>query len=183
MVVSNFILSHEWRKERAGTQRTSLTRGSTEWRKVRGLSTNWQMGVAAAPEMSLSTCSGPAPAPPAAARGIHSAHFAAADAAALPPSGDEGAAGAGDDAEQTSSARRLPLLRAPGFGRGSQLGAAFAAGGLRTSEWRGRRWTAAAIVGWGGRAQREQPGPRPRPRLRQFSRLGVWPTRCLLVGW
>lgn len=117
---------------------------------MRGLSTNWQTGVAAAPEMSLSTCSGPAPAPPAAARGIHSAHLAAADAAALPPPEDEGPAGAGDDAEQTSRASRLPLLRAPGFaGRWSQLGAAFAAGGGRASEWRGRRCTAAAIVGWG----------------------------------
>lgn len=117
------------------TLRTSLTRGSTEWRKVRGLSTNWQTGVAAAPEMSLSTCSGPAPALPAAARGIHSAHLAAADAAALAPPEDEGAAGAGGDAEQTSRARRLPLLRALGFaGRGSQLGAAFAAGGGRASE-------------------------------------------------
>jgi len=97
---------------------------------VRGLSTNWQTGVAAAPEISLSTCSGPAPARPAAARGIHSAHLAAADAAALSPPEDEGAAGAGGDAEHTSRVRRLPLLRALGFaGRGSQLGAAFAAGG------------------------------------------------------
>ena len=109
------------------------------------MSTNWQTGAAAAPEISLSTCSGPAPARPAATRGIHSAHLAAA-VLSLPE--DEGAAGAGGDAEHTSRVRRLPLLRALGFaGRGSQLGAAFAAGGRRASEWRGRRWTAAAI-GW-----------------------------------
>jgi len=118
------------------------------------LSTNWQTGAAAAPEISLSTCSGPAPARPAAARGIHSAHLAAADAAALSPPEDEGAAGAGGDAEHTSRVRRLPLLRALGFaGRGSQLGAAFAAGGRRASEGRGRRGTAAAI-GWSVRGAR-----------------------------
>jgi hypothetical protein len=129
--------------------RTSLTRGSTEWRKVRGLSTNWQMGVAAAPEMSLSTCSGPTADPaPAAARGIHSTHFVAADAVVPSlPEGD-GDAGAGADAEGTSRATRLPVLRAPGFAwSGSQLGAAFTAGRGKANEWRGRRWTAAAI-GW-----------------------------------
>jgi len=101
------------------------------------------MGVAAAPEMSLSTCSRPAADPaPAAARGIHSTHFDAADAAAPSPPEGEG------DAEQTSRATRLPLLRAPGFaGSGSQLGAAFAAVRGSATEWRGRRWTAAAI-GW-----------------------------------
>jgi hypothetical protein len=105
--------------------------------------------VAAAPEMSLSTCSGPAADPaPAAARGIHSTHFAATDAAAPSPPEDEGDAGAGEDAEQRSRATRLPLLRSPGFaGSGSQLSAAFAAGRGRANEWRGRRWTAAAI-GW-----------------------------------
>lgn len=110
---------------------------------MRGLSTNWQTGVAAAPEMSLSTCSGPAAAP---ARGIHFAHFAAADAAAPSPPEGEGDAAAGGDAEQTSRAVRLPLLRPPGFaGMGSQLGAAFAAGRGRANEWRGRRWPTAAI--------------------------------------
>jgi len=104
---------------------------------VRGLSTNWQMGVAAAPEMSLSTCSGPAADPaPAAARGIHSTHFDAADAAAPSPPEGEGDAGAGEeDAQQRSRGTRLPLLRAPRFaGRGSQLGAAFAAGRGRANE-------------------------------------------------
>jgi len=106
------------------------------------------MGVAAAPEMSLSTCSGPATDPaPAAARGIHSTHFAAADAAAPSPPEGEGDAGAWADAEQRSRATR-PLLRAPGFtGMGNQLGAAFAADRGRANEWRGRRWTAAAM-GW-----------------------------------
>jgi hypothetical protein len=92
------------------------------------------MGVAAAPEMSLSTCSGPAADPaPAAARGIHSTHFDAADAAAPSPPEGEGDAGAGADAEQRS--RATPLLRAPGFaGRGNQLGAPFAAERGRANE-------------------------------------------------
>jgi len=94
------------------------------------------MGVAAAPEMSLSTCSRPAADPaPAAARGIHSTNFVAADGAASSPPEGEGDAGAGADAEQRSRATRLPLLRAPGFaGRGNQLGAAFAAERGRANE-------------------------------------------------
>lgn len=111
------------------------------WRKVRGESTNWQMGVAAAPEMSLRTCSGPAP--PTAARGIHAAHLATASPASPFP-----AALLGSEAAQTS---KLLLLPAPGFAEsGSQPGLGVAAlaarrGRGRDSEWIGRRWTAAAI--------------------------------------
>lgn len=111
------------------------------------------MGVAAAPEMSLRTCSGPAP--PTAARGIHANHLAAADAAPfVSPEGDDeedGGAGVGLlEAAHTSKARRLRPLLALGFaGSGSQLGlgTGFAAGRgrarARARVWIGRRWTAA----------------------------------------
>ena len=72
------------------------------------------MGVAAAPEMSLRTFSGPTP--PTAARGIHAAHLAAADAAVFLSPEEEGAAGvAGSEAEHTSSPRRALLFPALGF--------------------------------------------------------------------
>lgn len=100
------------------------------------------MGVAAAPEMSLRTFSGPTP--PTAARGIHAAHLAAAAAAPfVSPEDDdeEGAAGvAGLEAEHTSKARRALLLLALAFAeRWSRLGLAvvFAAGSARG--WNGRR--------------------------------------------
>jgi hypothetical protein len=110
---------------------------------VRGESTNWQMGVAAAPEMSRRTCSGPTP--PTAARGIHAAHLAAAPF--LSPEDDdvEGAAGvAGLEAEHTSRARRALLLPALGFaGRWSQLGLVLVLAAGSAREWKGRSWTAA----------------------------------------
>lgn len=116
------------------------------------------MGVAAAPEMSRRTCSGPTP--PTAARGIHAAHLAAADAAPfLSPEVDaeeEGAAGVGLELEaaHTNKARRTLLPFALAFGGRSQLGLGVVLAAGRAREWKGRRWRA-AIGGSTGEGSRQ----------------------------